>query len=41
MNGGLFLVITGFFSLALAVGMILFAIYKSIKDLDPQEPKKA
>ena len=41
MNGGLFLVITGFFSLALAVGMILFAIYKSIKDLDLQKPKKA
>ena len=41
MNGGLIVVLAGFFSFTLAAGMILFAIYKSIKDLDLQKPKKA
>ena len=39
MNGGLIVVLVGFFSFALAVGMIFFAIYKSVKSF--QEPEKA
>ena len=41
MNGNVILAIVSFSGFVIAMGMIFFMLYKMLKDLDPQKPKKA